>query len=208
MPEPTSVGPASRPISPTRASDVSALLFVVGLRRFPSQSLSLQSFVIFPEGLLCFFVFRCCATFTDVLKCSSRQAYLPEGASTREFPGAFPDPATPRRQAGPALLAVMIGNLTAPSLDSTAQAPMLRCTLAFRSAIEVCSMRDFPKILARLQAFRSKFDSLLAAARKAAPIPGPAGPPTRLREVSGFGTNPGNFVCSPTLQRTWHQTRH
>jgi poly(hydroxyalkanoate) depolymerase family esterase len=55
-------------------------------------------------------------------------------------------------------------------------------------------MRDFPKILARLQAFRSKFDSLLAAARKAAPLPGaPAGRPTRLREVSGFGTNPGNL---------------
>jgi hypothetical protein len=42
------------------SSPDSTLLFVVGLRRFPSQALSLQSFVIFPEGFLLSFVFRCC----------------------------------------------------------------------------------------------------------------------------------------------------
>ncbi len=56
-------------------------------------------------------------------------------------------------------------------------------------------MRDFSEVLASLQAFRSKFDDLLAAARKkAARARGvPAGRPTRLRELTGFGANPGNL---------------
>jgi poly(hydroxyalkanoate) depolymerase family esterase len=60
-------------------------------------------------------------------------------------------------------------------------------------------MRDF---LPRLQAFRSKFEDLLAAARKNAAQARvwPAGRATRLREQTGFGANPGNlrmFVYAP-----------
>src|SRR5215469_3348009 len=63
-------------------------------------------------------------------------------------------------------------------------------------------MRDFPEALASLQAFGRKFEGLLAAARKrAARAPGASAPrPTRLRELSGFGANPGNlrmFVYVP-----------
>ena len=56
-------------------------------------------------------------------------------------------------------------------------------------------MRDFREVLARLQAFRRKFEGLLASARKkAARAPGaPARPPTRLRELTAFGANPGNL---------------
>ena len=56
-------------------------------------------------------------------------------------------------------------------------------------------MRDFPEIFARLQAFRSKFEDLLAAARKSTARAGeaPSGRPTRLEELTGFGTNPGNL---------------
>src|SRR5262245_30048203 len=55
-------------------------------------------------------------------------------------------------------------------------------------------MRDFREVLARLQAFRSKFEGLLAAARKkAAPAGAPPRRPTRLRELTGFGANPGNL---------------
>src|SRR5438067_11456911 len=56
-------------------------------------------------------------------------------------------------------------------------------------------MRDFREVLARLQAFRSKFESLLASARrKAASARGaPARRPTRLRELTEFGANPGNL---------------
>src|SRR5438105_13212210 len=56
-------------------------------------------------------------------------------------------------------------------------------------------MRDFREVLARLQAFRSKFESLLASARrKAASARGaPARRPTQLRELTGFGANPGNL---------------
>jgi poly(hydroxyalkanoate) depolymerase family esterase len=56
-------------------------------------------------------------------------------------------------------------------------------------------MRDFRQVLPRLQALQSKFEGLLASARKRAaraPV-GPAGRPTRLRELTGFGTNPGNL---------------
>ena len=56
-------------------------------------------------------------------------------------------------------------------------------------------MRDFREVLSRLQAFRSKFEGLLASARKkAARARGrPARDPTRLRELTGFGANPGNL---------------
>jgi poly(hydroxyalkanoate) depolymerase family esterase len=56
-------------------------------------------------------------------------------------------------------------------------------------------MRDFREILPRRQAFRSKFDDLLATARKNAAQArvSPAGRATRLRELTGFGANPGNL---------------
>jgi len=64
-------------------------------------------------------------------------------------------------------------------------------------------MRDFREALARLQAFRSKFEGLLAAARKRAARARVAHGrrPTRLRELTGFGSNPGNlrmFAHAPT----------
>src|SRR5215468_10140882 len=50
-------------------------------------------------------------------------------------------------------------------------------------------------VLARIRAFRSKFEGLLASARKKADRArvAPAGRPTRLRELAGFGANPGNL---------------
>ena len=56
-------------------------------------------------------------------------------------------------------------------------------------------MRDVRHVLARLQAFGSKFEWLLASARKRAVRPGvPPGLITkRLRELTGFGANPGNL---------------
>jgi len=55
-------------------------------------------------------------------------------------------------------------------------------------------MRDLSKTLARLQAFRSRFEGLLAAAQKsAAGRRMSADQPSRLRELRGFGTNPGNL---------------
>jgi poly(hydroxyalkanoate) depolymerase family esterase len=56
-------------------------------------------------------------------------------------------------------------------------------------------MRDFRELLHRLQAFQGKFESLLASARsRAAPDQtAPARRPTRLRELTGFGANPGNL---------------
>jgi poly(hydroxyalkanoate) depolymerase family esterase len=56
-------------------------------------------------------------------------------------------------------------------------------------------MRDSREVLARLRAFRSKFEGLLASARKKAARAGvaPASRPTRLRELTGFGANPGNL---------------
>ena len=53
-------------------------------------------------------------------------------------------------------------------------------------------MHDLRGVLARLQALRSKFEALLASARKKA-TPAPDGRPTGLREVMGFGANPGNL---------------
>jgi poly(hydroxyalkanoate) depolymerase family esterase len=63
-------------------------------------------------------------------------------------------------------------------------------------------MRDLREVVTRLQAFRRKFEGLLASARKKAARDhvGPARPPKRLRELSGFGANPGNlrmFVYAP-----------
>ena len=55
-------------------------------------------------------------------------------------------------------------------------------------------MRDFSEVLASLQAFRSKFEVLAAARKKAAPARGaPDRRPTRLRELTGFGANPVNL---------------
>jgi feruloyl esterase len=62
-------------------------------------------------------------------------------------------------------------------------------------------MRDPREILSRLQAFRSKFEGLLASARKKAARARVApARPTRLRELTGFGANPGDlrmFVYAP-----------
>ena len=55
-------------------------------------------------------------------------------------------------------------------------------------------MRDLSEVLASLQAFRSKFEVLAAARKKAAPARGaPDRRPTRLRELTGFGANPVNL---------------
>ena len=56
-------------------------------------------------------------------------------------------------------------------------------------------MRDSREVLARLRAFRNKFEGLLASARKKAARArvAPARRPTRLRELTGFGANPGNL---------------
>jgi len=57
-------------------------------------------------------------------------------------------------------------------------------------------MADLSKAMSLLQAFRRKFETLLAAARakvdRAAEAPA-ASPAKRLREVMGFGSNPGNL---------------
>src|SRR5262245_63547357 len=59
----------------------------------------------------------------------------------------------------------------------------------------VLPMRDSREALARLRAFRIKFEGLLESARKKAARARvePAGRPTRLRELTGFGANPGNL---------------
>jgi len=59
-------------------------------------------------------------------------------------------------------------------------------------------MRDLSKTLTRLQAFRGRFEGLLAAAQKsAAGRRMSADQPSRLRELRGFGTNPGNLrMCA------------
>src|ERR1700758_3027595 len=46
-------------------------LFLFRLRSFPRQPLGLQSLIIFPEGFLRFFVFRCRLLFTGALKSPS-----------------------------------------------------------------------------------------------------------------------------------------
>ena len=63
-------------------------------------------------------------------------------------------------------------------------------------------MRNSRDVLARLQAYRSKFEGLLASAREKGPYrrAAPRRPPTRLRELFAFGANPGNvrmFVYAP-----------
>ena len=55
-------------------------------------------------------------------------------------------------------------------------------------------MRDCRRVLAHLQAFQNKFERLLASARKKAAHPRVAtARPTRLRELTGFGANPGDL---------------
>src|SRR5260370_3721506 len=65
---------------------------------------------------------------------------------------------------------------------------ILRCNLGL-------PMGGSHEVLARPRAFRSKFEGLLASARKRAARAhvAPAHRPTRLREVTGFGANPGNL---------------
>jgi len=63
-------------------------------------------------------------------------------------------------------------------------------------------MHDSRGVFARLSGLRSKFEALLASAGKKAARArlAPARPPTRLRELTGFGANPGNlrmFVYAP-----------
>jgi poly(hydroxyalkanoate) depolymerase family esterase len=62
-------------------------------------------------------------------------------------------------------------------------------------------VRDSHEILSRLQAFRSKFEGLLeSAGKKAARARVAPARPTRLRELTGFGANPGDlrmFVYAP-----------
>src|SRR5947207_12891158 len=55
-------------------------------------------------------------------------------------------------------------------------------------------MRDFREVLTRLQSLRSKFEHLLTSVRERAARSRvvPRGPP-RLRELTGFGTNPGKL---------------
>ena len=54
-------------------------------------------------------------------------------------------------------------------------------------------MRNISHVLARLHALRTKFEGLLRSAQKKVPRETPARRPTRLRELTGFGANPGNL---------------
>jgi poly(hydroxyalkanoate) depolymerase family esterase len=54
-------------------------------------------------------------------------------------------------------------------------------------------MHDLRAVLARLQALRSKFEGLLASAQRNEAPPAPDRGPRRLRELTGFGANPGNL---------------
>jgi poly(hydroxyalkanoate) depolymerase family esterase len=63
-------------------------------------------------------------------------------------------------------------------------------------------MRDFRETLDRVLKLRRKFEALLASARRKAPRApdAPAGRAPQLRELTGFGANPGNlrmFVYAP-----------
>jgi poly(hydroxyalkanoate) depolymerase family esterase len=56
-------------------------------------------------------------------------------------------------------------------------------------------MRDFRVVFARVRALSTKFEGLVESARRKAAHAGvgTARPPTRLRELTGFGSNPGNL---------------
>jgi poly(hydroxyalkanoate) depolymerase family esterase len=63
-------------------------------------------------------------------------------------------------------------------------------------------MRNFREAVGRVLALRRRFEALLESARRkaAGARPAPAPRPTRLRELAGFGANPGNlrmFVYAP-----------
>src|SRR5215469_17232115 len=63
-------------------------------------------------------------------------------------------------------------------------------------------MRDLPETVGRVLALRRKFEALLESARRKAVRVRlkPAPRPSRLREVTGFGANPGRlrmFVYNP-----------
>ena len=90
----------------------------------------------------------------------------------------------------------MIREITFSVLDSIRETGhMLQRTMYSALQYRGSPMRDFREVLSRLQAFRGKFEGLLASARKkAARARGePARDPTRLRELTGFGGNPGNL---------------
>jgi poly(hydroxyalkanoate) depolymerase family esterase len=71
---------------------------------------------------------------------------------------------------------------------------MLRRTIFSAMQYGLFLMRDPRQIVSRLQAFRSKFEDLLASARKNAARPRVApARPTRLQELTGFGANPGDL---------------
>jgi hypothetical protein len=55
-----------------RLSQNMTQLFLVGLRGFPGQALGPQSFVVFLEGFLRFFVFRHCLSLSGSLKSLQR----------------------------------------------------------------------------------------------------------------------------------------
>jgi hypothetical protein len=82
-------------------------LFFFRLRGFPRQPLGLQSFIIFPEGFLRFFVFRCRLLFTGALKSSSRFSLfecevLPYSIAHRSPPISVTSEMTIARQRCPA----------------------------------------------------------------------------------------------------------
>ena len=68
------------------------------------------------------------------------------------------------------------------------------CTAHINCALQYGNflMRNAHEILSLLQAFRSKFEGLLESARKKVTRVAP-GRPTRLRELTGFGANPGDL---------------
>src|SRR5215469_9172049 len=71
---------------------------------------------------------------------------------------------------------------------------MLRCTMSLNNA-GWFPMRNVRETLGRVLALRNKFEALLAKARRKASRarPAPVGGPPRLRELMGFGPNPGNL---------------
>jgi poly(hydroxyalkanoate) depolymerase family esterase len=86
--------------------------------------------------------------------------------------------------------------LLTPSLGAPCtRGPCCTAQWRLRRNTGVLQMRDLHQVLGSLQAFRGKFEGLLAAARNrgATSRSAPAHRPTRLRELTGFGGNPGNL---------------
>ena len=80
-------------------------------------------------------------------------------------------------------------------LDTCQMEHHVRCSIDMLQCNKGVRMRDIGKAMARLQAFRRRFEDLLAgAAAKADCSSRSQGqPPTRLRELTAFGANPGNL---------------